>query len=61
MLKKHIEHYTDHPNSIFYECKACGSKPGEPCSQPTENGRKNVKWFHYARSGLVVDLEQQSR
>lgn len=30
-------------------CPVCFSKPGEPCTQPTENGQRPVAWFHLMR------------
>lgn len=30
-------------------CPACYARPGEPCTTPTDTGRRNVGWFHYAR------------
>lgn len=30
-------------------CTNCNAKPGEPCTQPDDNGRHNVSWFHLAR------------
>lgn len=51
----------DYPNSIHYPCQTCGSKPGEKCTVPTENGHKPVNWFHYARSGHAWELEHENR
>jgi hypothetical protein len=30
-------------------CPNCHARPGEPCTQPTESGRRNVPWFHLSR------------
>lgn len=30
-------------------CPACNAQVGEPCSQPTDTGRKPVQWSHYSR------------
>ena len=30
-------------------CLACGAKPGDWCTQPTENGRREVFWSHLDR------------
>lgn len=30
-------------------CPACQAKPGEPCTQPTDTGRRSVRWYHHAR------------
>lgn len=58
---KDATYYVDHPNSIHYYCQACASQPGEPCTVPTENGHKKVRWYHYARSGMVMDAETKPR
>ena len=30
-------------------CPACNSSPGEPCTAPTSNSRREVRWIHSAR------------
>jgi hypothetical protein len=30
-------------------CPACQAQPGKPCTQPTENSRRPVTWFHLMR------------
>lgn len=30
-------------------CPACNAKPGNPCTTPTNTGRRDVKWIHSAR------------
>lgn len=37
----------DSPMAIV--CTTCNAGPGKSCSQPTENGRRTVAWFHAAR------------
>ena len=32
-----------------FPCSNCQAKPGEWCTQPNDNGRFKVYWFHYAR------------
>lgn len=39
-------------------CPNCQSKAGDPCTQPTENGRKNVPWYHHARFNEYTKWEQ---
>lgn len=31
------------------QCPNCNALPGDPCTQPTENARKPVPWYHSAR------------
>jgi hypothetical protein len=37
------------PLAMTVQCPACQAKPGEPCHVPTDNGRRNVGWYHLAR------------
>lgn len=37
------------PTPIDVGCSNCQSPAGHPCSQPTDNGRRDVTWFHSAR------------
>lgn len=30
-------------------CPACNAQPHEPCTQPTDFGRREVAWYHLAR------------
>ena len=30
-------------------CTNCHAQPGQPCTQPTDAGRRPVPWFHLAR------------
>lgn len=34
---------------ILVRCLACFAKVGEPCTAPTETGRRYVEWFHLVR------------
>lgn len=34
---------------ITLACRACGSQIGEPCTAPTDTGRRYVRWFHLLR------------
>lgn len=38
-------------------CPNCQAKPGQPCSTPTDTGRRDVRsdWFHYARRDVAND------
>jgi hypothetical protein len=42
---------------IEIECPACQAKPGEPCTQPNDNGRKPVRWFHLSREDRALGWE----
>jgi hypothetical protein len=30
-------------------CPTCNAQPGEPCTQPTNNSRRPVRWYHFKR------------
>lgn len=32
------------------ECPACFAPPGKPCNALTDDGRRDVTWFHLARA-----------
>lgn len=34
---------------ITRPCPACQARAGMPCTVPTDNARRPVKWFHLAR------------
>ena len=36
-------------------CLNCGAKPGNWCTQPTENGRREVFWSHLDRENAYRD------
>lgn len=36
-------------------CPNCQARPGEPCTQPTETGRKKVTWTHLSREAAAHD------
>lgn len=40
--------------SLLVVCPNCNAQPGQPCTQPTETGRRNVQWIHYARFGRMT-------
>lgn len=35
--------------SVKHTCGNCNAQPGEPCTTPTDTGRRAVTWFHYGR------------
>lgn len=37
------------PMPLTVSCPNCQAAPGQPCTQPTDMGRKAVTWFHIAR------------
>lgn len=39
-------------------CPNCFSPRGEPCTQPTSNGRYVVAWHHAARVDLARELNE---
>lgn len=41
---------------LSLKCPACQSPAGNPCTQPTEDGRRNVQWFHESRIKAVDDV-----
>jgi hypothetical protein len=44
------------------ECSVCQAKVGEPCTQPTDRGRKAVTWFHLDREfGIQTSEGSQPR
>lgn len=38
---------------LSLKCTACNAQGGNPCTTPTEDGRRNVTWFHHARESAV--------
>lgn len=42
-------------------CPNCMSPIGFPCSQPTDDGRRPVAWFHLAREALAEKEEALAR
>jgi hypothetical protein len=38
-------------------CPACQAPGGEPCTAPTDTGRRPVNWFHLAREDEVREQE----
>lgn len=38
-------------------CPNCNAPVGSPCTQPTDTGRRIVRWFHIAREDKVYDGE----
>ena len=42
-------------------CLNCGAKPGDWCTQPTENGRREVFWVHSAREGAQLATLRDER
>jgi hypothetical protein len=40
-------------------CPVCNARPGHPCNAPTDTGRRNVRWYHYAREELAAETTQE--
>lgn len=34
---------------LLVSCPACFADVGDPCTEPTNTGRRNVRWFHTKR------------
>lgn len=34
-------------------CPNCNAQPGQPCTQPTDDSRRAVNWYHLAREGAA--------
>lgn len=47
------------PNGVT--CPNCHAQPGKPCNQPTEHGRRDVKWIHHSRIAEAVSEANQVR
>lgn len=50
---------TDHPETPAETpqdraCPVCQARPGQPCTQPTDTGRRPVTWFHLNRENTDV-------
>lgn len=41
-------------------CPTCQAQPFEPCHIPTDEGRKDVKWFHLSRECPVDDQDDEN-
>lgn len=41
--------------TIDTTCPNCQARPGQPCTAPTNTGRRDVKWFHSARESAAAD------
>jgi len=37
-------------------CPSCQSKPDRKCTQPTDNGRKPVRWVHLEREREAAEM-----
>jgi hypothetical protein len=44
-----------------YVCPACNAQAGKPCSQPTDDSRKTVCWYHVSREAEAVEAERCER
>jgi len=45
--------FQDDLRAVAFACPACYSKPGEPCTAPTDDGQRPVHWLHLARTDLL--------
>lgn len=41
------ERSPDHPRNVV--CPNCNAQIDKPCTQPTDDGRRIVRWYHFAR------------
>lgn len=39
-------------------CPNCQAKPGDPCTQPTDNDRRPVPWYHHSRFNELTKWEE---
>lgn len=39
-------------------CPNCNAQPGYPCTQPTDDARTPVSWFHLAREGAARQVQK---
>lgn len=49
-------------DAIDIDCPACLVSAGERCTAPSDNGRREVNWFHLARIAVAEErtaLERQ--
>lgn len=46
---------------IDLECPNCQANAKELCTEPTDTGRRTVKFFHYARIDLARELAETDR
>ncbi len=44
-------------NPLDRECSVCLSPAGEPCTQPTDRGRRTVAWYHLDREFGIQSSE----
>lgn len=42
------------------KCPNCQAQPGEPCTQPTNDGRRAVNWVHNARRALAMEAHREA-
>jgi hypothetical protein len=40
-------------------CPVCQARPGHPCTQPTDTGRRNVGWVHKTREFAWRSTQRQ--
>jgi len=48
--------YTDDQRGYLLPCPTCGSKPGEKCTEPTDDGQKFIAYQHHARTDQLADV-----
>lgn len=41
-------------------CENCNAQQGQPCTQPTDTGRKPVAWVHLAREAAYTRRQEAS-
>lgn len=44
---------------LAVSCPNCQAKPGEPCTQPTDTGRRPVAFVHSARITAFEDVRER--
>ncbi|UVF61619.1 hypothetical protein SEA_GENAMY16_66 [Gordonia phage Genamy16] len=43
--------------ALMVDCPNCLAKPHERCTQPTDTGRKPVRWVHLKRENAASEHE----
>lgn len=39
-------------------CPNCQAPAEKPCTQPTDTGRREINWYHYARIAAVPTTQR---
>jgi hypothetical protein len=50
--------FQDDQRGYLLPCPACGSKPGEKCTEATDDGQKYVAYQHLARTDQLAKEDE---